>query len=102
MGLGFYLNGTDVHPASGDECANDDTHEEVTPMWSKLFGGGDGLPREKVDAVVHVIDRYLAEEAELRRLHSERQTIHPKDLPPDKRRVLIEEVFAILADIKKK
>ncbi len=21
-------------------------------MWSKLFGGGDGLPREKVDAVV--------------------------------------------------
>jgi quercetin dioxygenase-like cupin family protein len=37
-------------------------------MWSKLFGGGDGLPREKVDAVVHVIDRHLAEEAELRRL----------------------------------
>jgi hypothetical protein len=71
-------------------------------MWSKLFGGGDGLPREKVDAVVHVIDRYLAEEAELRRLHSEKQTIHPKDLPPDKSRALIEEVFVILADTKKK
>jgi hypothetical protein len=71
-------------------------------MWSKLFGGDDGLPREKVDAMVHIIDRYLAEEAELRRLQSERQTIHPKDLPADKRRALIEEVFAILADTKKK
>jgi hypothetical protein len=71
-------------------------------MWSKLFGGGDRLPREKVDAVVHVIDRYLAEETELRRLHSEKQTIHPRALPPDKRRALIEEVFAILADIKTK
>jgi hypothetical protein len=58
-------------------------------MWSKLFGGGDGLPREKVDAVVHVIDRYLAGEAELRRLQSEKQTIHPRDLPPDKRQALI-------------
>ena len=71
-------------------------------MWSKLFGGGEGPPREKVDAVVHVIDRYLAEEAELRRLQSERQTTHPRDLPPDKRRALIEEVFAILADTKKR
>jgi hypothetical protein len=71
-------------------------------MWSKLFGGGDGLPREKVDTVVHVIDRYLAEEAGLRRLQSENQSIHPRDLPPDKRRTLIEEVFAILADTKKK
>ena len=24
-------------------------------MWSKLFGGGEGLPREKVDAVVNVM-----------------------------------------------
>jgi hypothetical protein len=71
-------------------------------MWSKLFGGGDGLPREKVDAVVHVIDRYLAEEAELRRIQSERQTIHPRDLPPDERQALIEEVFAILAESKKR
>jgi hypothetical protein len=71
-------------------------------MWSKLFGGGDGLPREKIDTVVHVIDQYLAEEAELRRLQSEKQTIHPRDLPPDKRQALIEEVFAILADTKKK
>jgi hypothetical protein len=70
-------------------------------MWSKLFGGADGLPREKVGAIVHVIDRYLTEEAELRRLQSEKQTIHPRDLPPDKRRGLIEEVFAILANTSK-
>ena len=84
-------------------AANSNAHkEEVTTMWSKLFGGGDGLPREKVDAVVHVIDWYLAEEAELRRLQSEKQTIHPRDLPPEKRQALIEEVFAILADTKEK
>jgi len=65
-------------------------------MWNKLFGGGDGLPRERVDAVVRVVDRYLSEEAELRGLQTEKQTIHPRDLPPDKRRALIEEVFAIL------
>ena len=58
-------------------AANGDAHKEVTTMWSKLFGGGDGLPREKVDAVVHVIDRYLAEEAELRRLQSRRQEPYP-------------------------
>jgi hypothetical protein len=28
-------------------------------MWSKLFGGGDEMPRAKVDAVMRVIDRYL-------------------------------------------
>lgn len=67
-------------------------------MWSKLFGGDDGLPRAKVDAVVAVIDRYLAEEAELRGLQSDKQTIHPNDLPPDKRKSLIDEVFAILGD----
>ena len=84
-------------------AANGDVDkEEVTTVWSKLFGGGDGLPREKVDAVVHVIDRYLAEEAELRRLQSEKQTIHPRDLPPEKRQALIEEVFAILADTRTK
>jgi hypothetical protein len=71
-------------------------------MWSKLFGGGDGLPREKVDAVVRVIDRYLAEEDELRGLQSERQTLHPRDLPPDKRQALIEEVFVILASTRKR
>ena len=70
-------------------------------MWSKLFGGNDGLPRAKVDAVVQVIDRSLAEEAELRRLQSDKQTIHPRDLPPDKRRALIDEVFATLADNEK-
>jgi hypothetical protein len=83
-------------------ATNGDVHKEVTTMWSKLFGGGHGLPREKVDAVVHVIDRYLAEEAELRRLQSEKQTIHPRDLPPAKRRALIEEVFAILANTSRK
>ena len=56
---------------------NGNAHKEVTTMWSKLFGGGDGLPREKVDAVVHVIERYLAEEAELRRLQSCRQEPYP-------------------------
>jgi hypothetical protein len=71
-------------------------------MWNKLFGGGDGLSREKVDAVVRAIDRYLGEEATLRSLQSEKQTIHPRDLPPDKRRALTEEVFAILEDIRKK
>ena len=71
-------------------------------MWSKLFGGGDGIPRERVDAVVRVVDRYLSEEAELRRLQSEKQTIYPRDLPPDKRRALIEEVFAILGEIGKR
>ncbi len=83
-------------------AANDDAHKEVTNMWSKLFGGGEGLPREKVDAVVNVIDRYLAEEAELRGLQSEKQTIYPRDLPPAKRQVLIEEVFAILANTSRK
>jgi hypothetical protein len=83
-------------------AANGDAHKEVTTMWSKLFGGGHGLPREKVDALVHVIDRYLAEEAELCRLRSEKQTIYPRDLPPAKRRALIEEVFAILASTSKK
>jgi hypothetical protein len=71
-------------------------------MWSKLFGGGDGLPRETVDAVVRVIDRYLTEEAELRGLQSEKQTVHPRDLPPDRRRALIEEMFAILASTRKR
>lgn len=71
-------------------------------MWSKLFGGGDRLPRERVDAVVRVVDRYLSEEAKLRGLQSEKQTIHPRDLPPDKRRALIEEVFVILGETGKR
>src|SRR5919112_4931560 len=49
----------DVHLASWGALASGNTQEEVTPMWSKLFGGGDGLPREKEATVVHVIDRYL-------------------------------------------
>jgi hypothetical protein len=71
-------------------------------MRNKLFGGGDRLPRERVDAVVRVVDRYLSEEAELRGLQTEKQTIHPRDLPPDKRRALIEEVFAILGETGKR
>ena len=71
-------------------------------MWSKLFGGGDGISRERVDGVVRVVDRYLSEEAELRRLQTEKQTIHPRDLQPDKRRALVEEVFAILDETGKR
>ncbi len=59
-------------------------------MWSRLIGGGDGLPSERVDAVVLVIDRYFSEEATLRGLQTEKQTIHPRDLPPDKRRALMD------------
>jgi hypothetical protein len=61
------------------------------------------LPREKLDAAVgRVIDRYLAEEAELRRLQTEKQTIHLRDVPPDKRRALIKEMFAILVETGKR
>ena len=70
-------------------------------MWSRLTRGGDGLPREKVDAIVRLIDQYLAEEASLRNLHSDKQTIHPRDLPPDKREALTEEVFEILKDARR-
>lgn len=71
-------------------------------MWDKLFGGGDRLPRQKVDAVVQAIDRYLSEEAERRGLQSGKQTIHPRDLPADKRRALMEEVFGLLEETRKK
>jgi hypothetical protein len=67
-------------------------------MWSKLFGGRDELPCAKVEAVVWVVDRYLSEEAKLRGLQSERQTIHPRDLPAQKRRALVREVFAIIGE----
>lgn len=71
-------------------------------MWGKLFGGGDELPRERVDAVVRVVDRYLSEDAELHRPQTEKQTSHPGDLPPDKRRAMIEEVFAIRGETGKR
>jgi hypothetical protein len=78
-------------------------HRKVADnMWSRLTRGGDGLPREKVDAIVRLIDQYLAEEASLRNLQSDKQTIHPRDLPPDKREALIEEIFEILKDARKK
>ena len=51
--------------------------------------------------MVRVVDRYLSEEAELRSLQTAKQTIHPRDLPPDKRRALVEEVFAILDETGK-
>ena len=82
--------------------ANGNVREEVTGMWNKLFGGRDEPSRAKVDAVVRVVDRYLSEEARLRGLQSERQTIHPRDLPPDRQRALIEEVFAILGQAEKR
>ena len=81
-------------PTGRRNRANGDAREGVTTMWNKVFGGR--LSRAKVDAVVRVIDRHLSQEAELRGLRGERQTIHPRDLPPDKRRALIEESFAIL------
>jgi hypothetical protein len=67
-------------------------------MWSRLTRGGNGLPREKVEAIVRLIDRYLAEEGQLRNLQSDKQTIHPRDLPPQKREALIGEIFEILKD----
>ena len=70
-------------------------------MWSRLTRGGNGLPREKVEAVVRLIDRYLAEEAQLRNLQSDKQTIHPRDLPPNQRAALIGEIFEILKDTRK-
>lgn len=69
-------------------------------MWSRLTRGGDGLPREKVDAIVRLIDQYLSEEAVSRNLQSDKQTIHPRDLPPDKREALISEIFDILKDTR--
>lgn len=71
-------------------------------MWSRLTRGGDGLPREKVDAIVRLIDQYLSEEATSRNLQSDKQTIHPRDLPPDKREALVNDVFEILRDTDKK
>jgi hypothetical protein len=73
----------------------------VIAVWNKYFGGGR-LPRAKVDAVVRVIDHHLSEEGERRGLRGERQTIHPRGLPPDKRRAIIEEVFAILGESREK
>jgi hypothetical protein len=70
-------------------------------MWSRLTRGGDGLPREKIDAVVRLIDRYLAEEAQTRNLQSDKQTIHPRDLPPQKREALIDEIFEVLKDSRR-
>ena len=70
-------------------------------MWSRLTRGGNGLPREKVEAIVRLIDRYLAEEAQLRNLQSDKQTIHPRDLPPNKREALIGEIYEILKDTRK-
>jgi hypothetical protein len=35
------------------------------------------------------------------KLQADKQTIHPRDLPPDKRRTLIEEVFVIHEDTGK-
>ncbi len=70
-------------------------------MWSRLTRGGDGLPREKIDTIVRLIDRYLAEEAQTRNLQSDKQTIHPRDLPPQKREALIDEIFEILKDSRR-
>jgi hypothetical protein len=57
-------------------------------MWRKLFGGVDEPLRERIDAVVRIVDSYLFEEAELYGRQSEKQTIHPRELASDKRRAL--------------
>ncbi|MEJ7631714.1 MAG: hypothetical protein WKF28_04355 [Rubrobacteraceae bacterium] len=57
--------------------------------------------REKVDTIVRLIDQYLAEEAIDRNLQSDKQTIHPRDLPPEKREALINEIYEILGDARK-
>jgi DNA invertase Pin-like site-specific DNA recombinase len=57
--------------------------------------------REKVDTIVRLIDQYLAEEAIARNLQSDKQTIHPRDLPPEKREALINEIYEILGDARK-
>ena len=82
-------------------CRDKTVTEGKITMWSRLTRGGDGLPREKVDAIVRLIDQYLSEEASLRNLQSDKQTIHPRDLPPDKREALIEEIFEILKDARR-
>ncbi|MBA2440883.1 MAG: hypothetical protein H0V53_00530, partial [Rubrobacter sp.] len=43
----------------------------------------------------------LGEEADLRNLQSDKQTIHPRDLPPHKREALINEISEIIKDAKK-
>ena len=52
-------------------------------MWSRLIGGG--LSRQKVDAVIRLIDRDLAEEDSVCKFQADKQTIHLRDLSPDKR-----------------
>lgn len=51
-------------------------------MWKKWLCEDEGLPRAKIDAVVKVIDRYLSEEAELQRLHTDKQTMQPRTCRP--------------------
>ena len=65
-------------------------------MWSRLTRGGDGLPREKVDAIVRLIDQYLAEEAALRNLQSDsgdpsRRKAGPDLFGPVSRQARLEE-----------
>lgn len=51
-------------------------------MWKKWLCEDEGLPRAKIDAVVKFIDRYLTGEAELQRLHTDKQTMHPRTCRP--------------------
>ena len=71
-------------------------------MWSRLTRGGDGLPREKVDAIVRLIDQYLAEEANSPK-PPVRQTNHsPPGSPARQTRSLVNDVFEILKDTDKR
>ena len=67
-------------------------------MWSRLTRGGDGLPREKVDAIVRLIDQYLSEEASLRNRQSDKQTIHAGNLPPNSMKAMLRQISSILSE----
>lgn len=71
-------------------------------MLNKWFGNSNHLPRQKVDAVVKIIDRYLSEEADPQGLQTDKQTMHSRDLPLEKREALINEVFSTLGETGKK
>lgn len=49
-----------------------------------------------------IIDRYLSEEADLQGLQTDKQTMHPRGLPLEKREALINEVFSTLGETGKK
>jgi hypothetical protein len=61
--------------------ANGDVHKEASMMWTTASIFSRGSPSPSPNSLLHVIDRYLTEEAELRKLQSEKQTILETSLP---------------------